>query len=209
MKKIILLISAIICLTGCGTQVISNEKGNTVEEWNQSGNNQNTTDEENAEIIEVNKGEAKDLVANYNNKEIKANINLNNVFYTTQLTPPSPTQRFYSSYKAESGKVYEVVELTIKNTGTDFLGESALTGGYSSRSCTPTFVFDGGYKYTGVTAKAISQDNEGNYDLDSFYGLDPLEENRLYLFTSVPDEVKDLGINVSLCFGNTQLKLNW
>lgn len=78
-----------------------------------------------------------------------------------------------------------------------------------SDTCTPTFIFDGGYKYTGISITEIERDNDGEYDLGYFYGVDPLETKNLYLFTKVPSELQNSNLTVNVCFGDNPLKLNW
>lgn len=70
-------------------------------------------------------------------------------------------------------------------------------------------MFDGGYKYTGITVIEREVDSSGRYDLGSFYSIDPLATKRLYLFKIVPAETKDLGLTVNVCFGDNELKINW
>lgn len=133
---------------------------------------------------------------------------MNNVFYTTKITPPNPTQSYYSYYEAEENNIYEVIDLTIKNIGTEYFSDYVLEG-FLSDTCTPTFIFDGGYKYTGISITEIERDNDGEYDLGYFYGVDSLETKNLYLFTKVPSELQNSNLTVNVCFGDNPLKLNW
>ncbi len=101
---------------------------------------------------------------------------------------PTPRQSYYTYYPERSGEVYHVIEMDVNNTGTESMSDYVFEGFLTD--CTPTFVFTGGYKYTGITIKERKADSHGKYDLGYFYSIDPLATKRLYLFTSTPEETK-------------------
>ncbi len=206
MKRIVLFLVVMIFIVGCGNNNSLN-KGNGNKVW-EGNNNDSQEVEEAVDSINITKGETKEITGIYGDKEIKAEVTLNNVFYTTKITPPSPTQSYYSYYEAEENNIYEVIDLTIKNIGTEYFSDYVLEG-FLSDTCTPTFIFDGGYKYTGISITEIERDNDGEYDLGYFYGVDPLETKNLYLFTKVPSELQNSNLTVNVCFGDNPLKLNW
>ena len=207
MKKIIFLALMIGVITGCGnTNSSLNENGG--ETVNEGNNHGSVSEDVDVDTITIHQGETEEIVGMYRDDEIKAEITLNDVFYTDEITPPQPTQSFYSYYAAEEGSVYEVIDITIKNTGTEYFSDYVLRG-FLSDTCTPTFTFDGGYTYTGISTTEISRDSDGEYDLDYFNGIDPLETKHLYLFTEVSSEIKDSSLTINICFGDNPLQLNW
>lgn len=171
-----------------------------------NGNDSEKEAEEN--VLSVTKNETKEVIGTYNGKEIKAEITVKGVYWKTKLMPPTPRQSFYTYYDENPGEVYTVVEMEVKNIGTESFSDYVFEG-FLSDTCTPTFMFDGGYKYTGITVIEREVDSSGRYDLGSFYSIDPLATKRLYLFKIVPAETKDLGLTVNVCFGDNELKINW
>ena len=160
------------------------------------------------EDLEVTKDVTKEVVGTYNDEEIKAEITVTGVYWTSKLLPPNPRQSYYTYYDGSDDEIYQVIEMVVKNTGTESFSDYVFEG-FLSDTCTPTFTFDGGYSYKGITLIEVEKDSSGRYDLGSFYSINPLVTKTIYAVKSVPEATKDLSLTVNLCFGDNKLNIHW
>lgn len=158
--------------------------------------------------LSIEKGVSKEVVGSYENDEIKAQIKVLDVYWTTKVEPPRPTQSYYTYYEAEQDQAFQVVKMEVKNTGTESFSDYVFEG-FLSDTCTPTFTYDGGYKYTGINLVELERDSSNKYDLGSFYSLSPLATKTIYAIKKVPKEVTSKTLEANLCFGDNVLEINW
>ena len=160
------------------------------------------------EDLEVTKDVTKEVVGTYDDEEIKAEITVTGVYWTSKLLPPNPRQSYYTYYDGSDDEIYQVIEMVVKNTGTESFSDYVFEG-FLSDTCTPTFTFDGGYSYKGIDLIEVEKDSSGRYDLGSFYSINPLVTKTIYAVKSVPEATKDLSLTVNLCFGDNKLNIHW
>ena len=110
------------------------------------------------EDLEVTKDVTKEVVGTYDDEEIKAEITVTGVYWTSKLLPPNPRQSYYTYYDGSDDEIYQVIEMVVKNTGTESFSDYVFEG-FLSDTCTPTFTFDGGYSYKGITLIEVEKDS--------------------------------------------------
>ncbi len=215
MKKVLSLFLILMCiclLTGCSYSDLfgknNNSSGNDNVENNSDSSYDNYEDTPVYEDLEVTKGVPKTIEGSYNDETVTAEITVNDVYWTTKLVPPSPTETYYTYYEANSDEVIQVIEMNVKNIGTKNFTHYVFEG-FLSDTCTPTFTYDGGYEYTGATTLELEKNSQGKHDIGVFYTIDPLETKTIYAMTRVPAEVKEKGLTVNLCFGDNKLNILW
>lgn len=119
---------------------------------------------------------------------------LRKVELSYEILPPN-TGRVYTSYPAESGKVYVHVEADVKNTMPRDIRISELF--------TASVLYDGKYPYSGFT---IVNDGDNDFDwVSSYVAATPLETCIAHSLVECPSEVDTSGkaIVVQLVIGNT------
>lgn len=119
---------------------------------------------------------------------------LTNVELTYEVLPPN-TSSVYSSYVAESGKVYIHVAADVKNTMQRDIRIDELF--------TASALYDGQYSYNGFT---VVNDGDNRFDwAGSYVAATPLETCKAHSIIECPDEVNTSGkpITVSLDLGGT------
>lgn len=120
-------------------------------------------------------------------------LTLNNIEFTYELLPKN-TSSVYSSYPAESGKVYIHVDADVKNTmQRDIRIEELFTA---------SALYDGKYQYNGFTV--VDDDNRFDW-VGSYSAATPLETCGAHSLIECPVEVETSGkpVTVSLLIGNT------
>ena len=176
---------------------------------NENDNNDNDVeDESNLPELTVTKDVPTVVEGTYGNNKIKAEITIKDVYWTSKILPPTPRQSYYTYYDEKDEEIYQVVEMVVKNIGTESFSNYIFEG-FLSDTCTPTFKFDGGYTYNGISLIEVEKDGEGNYDLSNFYSINPLATKTIYAVKIVPNATKDLSLSVNLCFGDNKLYINW
>lgn len=119
---------------------------------------------------------------------------LKKVELSYEILPPN-TRGVYTSYPAESGKVYVHVEADVKNTMPRDIRISELF--------TASVLYDGKYPYSGYT---IVNDGDNSFDwVSSYVAATPLETCVAHSLVECPSEVDTSGkpILVQLTLGNT------
>lgn len=119
---------------------------------------------------------------------------LRKVELSYEILPPN-TNGVYTSYPAESGKVYVNVEADVKNTMPRDIRISELF--------TASVMYDGKYPYSGFT---IVNDGDNRFDwVSSYVAATPLETCIAHSLVECPSEVDTSGksIVVQLTLGNT------
>lgn len=119
---------------------------------------------------------------------------LRKVELSYEILPPN-TNGVYTSYPAESGKVYVHVEADVKNTMPRDIRINEL---FSA-----SVLYDGKYPYTGFT---IVNDGDNDFDwVSSYVAATPLETCIAHSLVECPSEVDTSGksIVVQLILGNT------
>ena len=117
-----------------------------------------------------------------------------NVELTYEVLPPN-TSSVYTSYAAESGKVYVHVEADVKNTMQRDIRIDELF--------TASVLYDGKYPYEGFT---IVNDGDNRFDwVSSYVAATPLETCRAHSLVECPVEVDESGmpVLVKLTLGDT------
>lgn len=169
MKKLITIL-LIILLTGCANQTTSQENNSTNKTPDTSNTNESTLAIDNP--IEINlkeKIEISDLLT----------FQIDTAEWTDEIYP-SNTSGTYSYLSDSPNEKFFVLRGTIKNISGKSIDVQFDLGMYR-------FLFNNKYEYTGTMT---AESSEG----DDFYGYDisPLTETNFILYTSVPDEVKDI-----------------
>lgn len=182
---------------------------NSYDDNNENNNNDNgVEDESNLPELTVTKDVPTVVEGTYGNDKIKAEITIKGVYWTSKILPPTPRQSYYTYYDENDEEIYQVVEMVVKNIGTESFSNYIFEG-FLSDTCTPTFKFDGGYTYNGISLIEVERDGKGNYDLSNFYSINPLVTKTIYAVKTVPNATKDLSLSVNLCFGDNKLYINW
>jgi len=120
-------------------------------------------------------------------------VNLDFVEFTLEAAEwkdellPSNISGVYSYYEDIENETYFVFKGIIKNVS----GEA-----YSIGDMVSQFVFNDKYKYTGITVG----ESEDHTDLYGDY-LNPLQSTVIYIYVSVPDEIKEQFQTCNLTFG--------
>ena len=120
-------------------------------------------------------------------------LTLKNVEFTYEVLPPN-TSSVYTSYPAESGKVYVHVSADVKNImQRDIRIEELFTA---------NVLYDGKYKYNGFT---IVDDDNGFDWVESYVAATPLETCGAHSLIECPVEVDTSGkpVSVTITIGNT------
>lgn len=169
MKKLIKIL-LIILLTGCANQTTSQENNSTNETPDTSNTNESTLAIDNP--IEINLKE-KIEISNL------LTFQIDSAEWTDEIYP-SNTSGTYSYLSDSPDEKFFVLRGTIKNISGKSIDVQFDLGMYR-------FLFNNKYEYTGTMT---AESSEG----DDFYGYDisPLTETNFILYTSVPDEVKDI-----------------
>lgn len=113
---------------------------------------------------------------------------LQDVYTTDALYPPNKSG-YYHYFEADSGKVYLVMEFTVKNLD----GADLIYDDIAGVSC----VYNEKYRYSGMTV--FSED--GGQDLSSYsniYSLVPLESNTVYYLMELPEEAENGPVEISI-----------
>lgn len=117
---------------------------------------------------------------------------LNDVEFTYEVLP-TDTHSVYSSYPADSGKVYLDIVANIKNTMQRDIRISELP--------TAIVTYDGKYQYRSFTAV----DTGNSFDwVDSYIAATPLETVKVHFIVECPEEVSSSGksVLVEMTMGN-------
>lgn len=201
--KMLFLITLVFVLVGCG-----NNSGNSKKNNIKPNNNSVTTEEKNTfEELSIKKGETKEFKGSYSGKDIKAEITLKDFIWTTNLIPPNPTKSIYTYYEAGENYAYIVLEMEVKNTGTDSFNDYIFSD-FLFDNCTPTLIYEGDYKYTGISLVELVKDSSNRYDFNTFYSINPLEKKLIYTMTKIPLEVVQKNITqFNICFGDNKLNI--
>lgn len=112
---------------------------------------------------------------------------LKNVELTYELLPPN-TSSVYTSYPAESGKVYVHVDADVKNTMQRDLRIEELFK--------TTVLYDGKYNYTGFP---VVTDGDNSFDwVSSYVAATPLETALAHGLVECPIEVDESGLPITV-----------
>lgn len=119
-------------------------------------------------------------------------LTLNNIEFTYELLPEN-TSSVYSSYPAESGKVYIHVDADVKNTMQRDIRIGELF--------TASALYDGKYQYNGFTL--VDDDNSFDW-VSSYLAATPLETCGAHSLIECPVEVETSGkpVTIHLLIGN-------
>ena len=120
---------------------------------------------------------------------------LTNVELTYEVLPPN-TSSVYTSYVAETGKVYAHVQASVKNTMTRDLRINELF--------TTSVLYDGKYPYTGF---AVVNDGDNSFDwVGSYVAATPLETCIAHGLVECPAEVDTSGnsVVITMNIGGTE-----
>ena len=207
MKKVLLvLLMACLFVTGCDSDN-ENPTGSIVEERNSGSSalEQKETTSVSAETIKL--GETKEIKSTYDDEEIEVTIKLDDMYISSVVNPPEPKQSYYTYYPEYDGKTYLVVVLDVKNLGGKKLNTDYVFTNFLGDNCKTTVKADGKYEYTSSTVVGLEKDSNGKFDFDSYYYMEPLEQNKLYVLYQIPTEVKDKPMNVNVCLGDKKVNL--
>lgn len=207
-KKVLILMMILVgplFLGGCGNVDSKRNAGQSIDD--------NTETEEDNElpvlILNLKKGETKTLESTYEHEKIKVEATLNNVSFESKVEPPTPQQSYYTYYDAAEGKSMVKIDLTVKNIGGDNFNSDYYFTGFLSDTCSPIMKFDNTYNYNGLTVVAAVKDSSGEYDLDAYHNLVPLDTVNYYLINEVPDSVKTMKAKITVCLGDRPLVLEF
>lgn len=96
-----------------------NPGGSYVAPKDDDDNDYSDDDYKGLEDLEVTKDVTKEVVGTYDDEEIKAEITVTGVYWTSKLLPPNPRQSYYTYYDGSDDEIYQVIEMVVKNTGTE------------------------------------------------------------------------------------------
>ncbi len=114
-----------------------------------------------------------------------AELTLEGLYFTKKQTPSSPNYRYY--YAAPEGMVYYVVKMSVKNCGGTRLSFDEIGAA--------KLIYQDKYQYDGYWV----HETRSRESLEAWSGsLDPLESRLFYYLISVPEEVQNGPIAVTL-----------
>ena len=149
----------------------------------------------------------KNVSGEYSNEKIEAEISLEKVYVSDKVLPPNPRQSYYRYYDKNDGKKYLVAILNVKNIGSKSLDTDSVFTNFLEDSCKLQAIMDGKYEYSGFVV-GLEKDSNNEYDLQSYYMLQALEQTRIYLIFEISSEVSQKPVKINACFGNTYLEIN-
>lgn len=155
-------------------------------------------------------GKTYDIILDNDGEVEKIRFTFNGVSIKDTIYPIKPYDYYYSYYKDNAGEKYVVIDLSIENTGGNFWSDSIFDDDYGPNysflgdTMRSEVVFGGEYTYSFSsfwikTAKG---------DLNSFWGLDPFEKDRIYWITTVADQVKDMSYEIFLPIMGNQFRFS-
>lgn len=124
-------------------------------------------------------------------------LTVDSVEFKNSLYPPRATG-YYHYYEADSGKIYLIVKMTVKNLkGTDMKYDSI-----AGLSC----VYNEKYNYSFFTVL----EEDGGEDLNGYpsqYAIAPLDQGVVYYLAEVPAEVQNGPVVVTLYIAGSYYKI--
>lgn len=205
-KGLLLCLVALLFVTGCDKNSSSN-KGSVLEERNNTNNTEKKENKKNDSSVTVKFGETKEIKSTYGDEEVEVSLKFDDLYISSSVYPPEPKQSFYTYYPEYDGKTYVVVVLDVKNLAAKTLDTDHVFRNFLGDNCTMTVKADGKYEYTSNTVVGLEKNSDGEYDFDKYYNLEPLAQNKLYVFYQVPEEVKDKPMAVNVCLGDKVVNL--
>lgn len=215
MRKILLTFGmafiALFLLTGCDEEgsVIDDNTGTNGGSVIDQGSEDSGKGDKGNVVVVLKKGETKTVDSTYSNEAVSVELTLNGVTFESLVEPPTPQQYYYSYYEAAEGKTLVKIDLTVKNVGGTTFDSDRTFENFLGDNCSPEMVFDGKYTYNGLTVVGVDKDSDGEYDLDTYYYVDPLDTANFYLLNEVPSDVKSMPAEINVCLGETTLKLEF
>lgn len=189
---------SMLVLYGCGnssTNTVADNSTNTVEDntnniadnTNNDTNNVEEAAPEQQETTKISKGETVTMTNGTNEIE----FTLTDVAFEKEVhsTSDNMYQQYFPDVDDES---YICAKITLKNVG----GDSVSDRFFDDIQVTFDNKFNYGMQQLDLASMVMSQ----------YWSCDPLKSIDIYFLASVPDEVKDMGCNISFKVGDTTYK---
>ena len=142
----------------------------------------------------------------YSDDDIEIEVSVDDIYTADSVYPKKPYQSFYYYYPSKEDNEYLVAILNVKNLGSEDLDTSRVFSNFLGDNCSLKATFDGKYDYSGFVV-GLDKDENGKYDLDSYYYIKPLKTAQIYVIFNIADEVKDKPATINFCVGDKSFKL--
>ena len=122
------------------------------------------------------------------------NIKIDEAKLTEKWKINTDNKYYSSNYEAETGKIYAVVKISVKNSS----NENKI---FKKQILDPRIIGNVDYKYTMLLR------NDDIYDFDSTYLIEPLETKTFYLYNDIPKEATSNSVIVEYNLGSKKYDL--